>query len=48
MIVQYLDGSGWFNAGMLRIINEQHLLLPDLEAIRREVTRLRHARGGSP
>ena len=48
MIVQYLDGSGWFNAGMLRIINEQHLMLPDLEAIRREVTRLRQARGGSP
>ena len=47
MIVQYLDGSGWFNAAMLQIINEQHLLLPDLEAIRREVTRLRQARGGS-
>jgi len=47
MIVQYLDGSGWFNAGMLRIINEQHLLLPDLEAIGRELTRLRQARGAS-
>ncbi len=47
MIIQYLDGSGWFNAAMLRIINEQHLLLPDLEAIRREVTRLRQARGGA-
>jgi len=47
MLVQYLDGSGWFNAAMLRIINEQRLLLPDLEAIRREVARLRQARGGS-
>ncbi len=47
MIVQYLDGSGWFNAAMLQIINEQHLLLPDLAFIRREVTRLRQARGGS-
>lgn len=41
MMVQYLDGSGWFNANMLRIIDEQHLLIPDLEAIRREVARLR-------
>jgi hypothetical protein len=47
MIVQYLDGSGWFNAAMLQIINEQHLLLPDLDLIRREVARLRQARGGS-
>ena len=47
MIVQYLDGSGWFNAAMLQIIQEQHLLLPDLEAIRKQVARLRLARGGS-
>jgi hypothetical protein len=47
MIVQYLDGSGWFNAKMLQIINEQHVQLPELEAIQREVTRLRQARGGS-
>jgi hypothetical protein len=47
MIVQYLDGTGWFNAAMLKIVNEQHLLLPDLETIRREVTRLRQARGGA-
>src|SRR5271157_1185388 len=47
MLVQYLDGSGWFNATMLQIINEQHLRLPDLKAIQDEVTRLRQARGGS-
>lgn len=47
MIIQYLDGSGWFNPAMLQIINQQHLLLPDLAAIRREVIRLRQARGGS-
>jgi hypothetical protein len=47
MIVQFLDGSGWFNSAMLQIIQEQHLLLPDLEAIRKEVARLRLARGGS-
>jgi hypothetical protein len=45
MLVQYLDGSGWFNAPMLKIINEQHLELPDPEAIRREVQRLRQAQG---
>jgi len=47
MLVQYLDGRGWFNAAMLKIIDEQHLPLPDLDGIRREVTRLRQARGGS-
>lgn len=47
MIVQYLDGSGWFNAAMLQIIHDQHLLLPDLEAIRRQVARLRQAHGGT-
>ena len=41
MLIQYLDGSGWFNPPMLKIINEQHLLIPDLEAIRRDVRRLR-------
>jgi hypothetical protein len=45
MIVQYLDGTGWFSAPMLKIINEQHLLLPDLDAIRREVQRLRQPQG---
>jgi hypothetical protein len=47
MIVQYLDGSGSFNPSMLQIIHEQHLQLPDLEAVRREVARLRQAQGGS-
>jgi len=43
MLVQYLDGSGWFNAPMLKIINEQHLAVPDLAEIRREIQRLRQA-----
>ena len=47
MLVQYLDGTGWFNASMLKIIEEQHLLLPDLDKVRGEVARLRQARGGS-
>jgi hypothetical protein len=46
MIIQYLDGSGWFNGPMLQIITEQHLLLPDFETVRREVARLRQATGG--
>ncbi len=46
MLAQYLDSSGWFNSAQLRIVNEQHLTLPDLEAIRREVARLRRAQGG--
>ena len=34
IVPQYLDGKvGPFNATMLRIIHEQHLRLPDLEAI---------------
>lgn len=47
MIVQYLDGSGWFNAAMLQIIKDQHLLLPDIAAARREVAQLRQTRGGA-
>lgn len=47
MIIQFLDGSGRFNAPMLQIIREQHLQVPDLEAIRREVERLRQAPGRS-
>ena len=47
MIVQYLDGSGWFNAAMLQIIKDQHLLLPDIAAVRREVAQLRQTRGGA-
>jgi len=48
MLVQYLDGSGWYNAAMLRIIREQHLQVPDVVAVRREVARLRQAHGRLP
>jgi hypothetical protein len=47
MLIQYLDGSGWFNASMLQIIKDQHLQVPDLPSIRSEVARLRATRGGS-
>jgi DNA-directed RNA polymerase subunit N (RpoN/RPB10) len=41
MLIQYVDGMGQFNKDQLRLIHEQHLLLPDLAAIRQEVQRLR-------
>lgn len=47
MLVQYLDGAGWFNAQMLQIIKEQHLPIPDLDAIRSRVAQLRRVHGGS-
>jgi hypothetical protein len=47
MIIQYLDGSGWFNPAMLQIVKEEHLTLPDLDAIRREVARLRGMERGT-
>ena len=48
MLIQYLDGSGWFNPPMLKIINEQHLAIPDLAEVRREVQRLRQGSSLAP
>ncbi len=45
MLVQHLNESGWFNEAQMRLIHEQHLALPDLETIRKEVSRLRWAQG---
>lgn len=36
MLIQFADGAGWFNKAQLRLIQEQHLLLPDLNAISRK------------
>lgn len=47
MLIQYLDGSGWFNAAMMKIIHQQHLMIPDLESVRRTVAQLRQVRGGT-
>jgi hypothetical protein len=41
MLVQFNDGKGDFNEDQLRLIREQHLPMPDLAAIRRQVARLR-------
>jgi len=47
MLVQFTDGTGWFNSQQLLLINEQHLPLPDLKALSREVSRRREARRGA-
>jgi hypothetical protein len=48
MLIQFTDGTGWFSAGQLRLIQEHHLLLPDLKAISQQVIRLRQVRAGKP
>jgi hypothetical protein len=47
MLVQFRDGAGWFNPVQLRLINEQHLRLPDLKGIGREVSLRRRLAGGA-
>jgi hypothetical protein len=34
MLIQYLNGKGWFNEKQLKLIQEQHLPLPDLAAMK--------------
>ncbi len=41
MLIQFSDGKGQFNADQLRLIREQHLTLPDLDAIKQLVARLK-------
>ncbi len=45
MLIQHVDLSGWFNESQLRLVHEQRLALPDLEAIRDAVSGLRRAGG---
>jgi hypothetical protein len=40
LLIQFQDGSGWFNQEQLKLIEEQHLTLPDLKAIREKASRL--------
>jgi hypothetical protein len=40
LLIQFQDGTGWFNHEQLKLIEEQHLTLPDLEAIRAKASRL--------
>jgi hypothetical protein len=37
MLIQFTDGKGWFSAGQMRLIQQQHLPLPDLAAVRKQV-----------
>ena len=43
MLVQFLDGSGWFTAPQLSLIADQNLMLPDLVKLRRDITGLKTA-----
>jgi len=36
MLIQFEDGTGWFNDRQMEIIRAQHLQIPQLDAIRRE------------
>lgn len=47
MLIQFSDGRGWFNENQLRLIREQHLTLPDLDAIKQQVMHLRQLEGAS-
>jgi hypothetical protein len=40
LLIQFQDGAGWFNQEQLKLIEEQHLALPDLDAIRVKASRL--------
>jgi hypothetical protein len=44
MLIQFADGQGWFNARQLDLIKAQHLALPNLQAIEKEVAHLRAAK----
>jgi hypothetical protein len=43
MLIQFEDGTGWFSARQMELITAQHLVLPQLEVIRKEAQRLRAA-----
>jgi hypothetical protein len=48
MLIQFMDGTGWFTAKQLRLIQDQNLPLPDLKAISQQVARVRQAQVGKP
>jgi hypothetical protein len=41
MMIQFSDGKGWFNENQLQLVREQHLTLPELDTIGKQVLRLR-------
>lgn len=46
MLVQFVDGAGWFSAQQMELIRAQNLQLPDLDNIRDTAIRLKAAREG--
>lgn len=44
MLVQFVDGSGWFSAQQMELIRAQHLSLPEPDKIRDTAIRLKTAR----
>ena len=40
LLIQFQNGAGWFNDHQLQLIDEQHLTLPDLNALRVKASRL--------
>jgi len=46
MLIQFKDGAGWFSQAQLKLIDEQHLPLPDLNAIRLAISGLVCPGGG--
>lgn len=43
MLIQFVDGKGWFSPGQMALIKAQNLAVPDLTALREEALRLRGA-----
>jgi hypothetical protein len=41
MLILFADGNGWFSPQQLELISAQHLVLPQLDVIRKEAQRLR-------
>jgi len=44
MLIQFVDGTGWFNPKQMAIIQSQRLKIPQVSVIRQEALRLREAR----
>jgi hypothetical protein len=44
MLIQFADYSGWYNPEQMALIKAQHLQIPDPDALREQVLRLKGAR----
>ncbi len=47
MLIQFTNGKGWFSPDQLRLIQEQHLPIPDLAVVRRQVLSILRKSGGA-